>query len=95
MTGCVVVNRPLQRKAGKCGDCSGEGHAGIMQGAGEAEQQSARSTAAQIFFWQKPFAASQPLPRAQVFRRLLGQDTIFDTVIASAYGMAIVGLLLI
>ena len=38
-----------------------------MQGAGEAEQQSARSTAAQIFFWQKPFAASQPLPRAQSF----------------------------
>lgn len=31
----------------------------------------------------------------KVFRRLLGQDTIFDTVIASAYDMAIVGLLLI
>ena len=64
MTGCNVIEATPE-ESGK--DCGGEGHAGIMQGAGEAEQQSARSTAAQIFFWQKPFAASQPLPRAQSF----------------------------
>ena len=51
MTGCVV-NRPLQRKAGKCRDCSGEG---IMRGSckGGREKRSLKvageGTAAQIF----------------------------------------------
>ena len=47
MTGCNVIEATPEESRK---DCGGEGHAGIMQGAGEAEQQSAQQgTAAQIF----------------------------------------------
>ena len=93
MTGCNVIEATPE-ESGK--DCGGEGHAGIMQRAGEAEQQSAQQgTAAQIFFGKNLSRLHNHCLGLKVFRRLLGQDTRFDKVIASAYDMAIVGLLLI
>ena len=60
-----------------------------MQGAGEAEN------AAENLFGKNLSRLHNNGLGLKVFRRLLGQDTRFDTVIASAYDMAIVALLLI